>query len=72
MGLEINERVWCIECNGTGVLHLFDANESETFDVTQAVVAHLNNGATVLDDAWHDITENDVFTFTLIMDGANG
>lgn len=66
MGLEINERVWCIECNGKGVRRMFDANESETFDPTQAVTIELT------DDSWYDVRENDVFTFTMIMDGANG
>lgn len=65
--LEIDERVWQIELNGRGVEHLFDAQGSETFDPTQAVEVKLV-------DANHlaPINENDVLTFTLLVDGTHG
>ena len=63
--LQINERIWQISCNGHPVVHMFDANASETFDPTQAVEVVTHNGL-------QTVLENDVFTFTLLADGSNG
>jgi hypothetical protein len=65
--LEINERAWHIELNGRGVEHLFDAQGSETLDPTQAVEVKLVDAAHLA-----PINENDVLTFTLLMDGTHG
>lgn len=70
--LEIDERVWHIQCNGVPVQHLFDANGSETFDPTEAVEWCAPEQARTRFWGIQPLKENDVLTFTLIMDGANG
>jgi len=62
--LKVNERIWRIECNNEPVDHMFDAQGSETFDVTQAV--EVVGGFYVTP---RTLIENDVITYTLLMDG---
>lgn len=61
--LQIDERVWQILCNDQLVEHMFDASGSEVFDPTQAVEWCEAQGGL------QPLKENDVLTFTLIMDG---
>lgn len=62
-----DERIWTISWNGFPVEKLLDVKGSQTFDPTQAIDVKLSNRSYAF-----PISENDVITFTMIMDGAHG